>query len=177
MTAMLKGLRSYVHKYMLQKELRFHKPYREITNITDAKEVGILMDATDTDRTTLINQLADSLHTQFRKVHILGFYNFPKAALNLNFPHFHNKELNWYLEPQGHLVDEFIERKFDVLINAYCGENLPLEYVSALSNAKYRIGIYDPQKTYLSDVFIDTKDPSDLKAFVEQVKHYIYQIR
>ena len=174
---MLKALRSYVHKYMLRKELRFHKPERQITNIADAREVGILVDASDTDRTALVNQLADSLRTQFRKVHILGFYNFPKPALNLNFPHFHNKQLNWYLEPQSHMVDEFMDRKFDVLINAYTSENLPLEYISALSNAKYRIGVYEPSKTYLSDVLLDTSDPSDLKRFVEQVKHYIYQIR
>ena len=174
---MLKQLRSYVHKYMLQKELRFHKPDRQITNIADARDVGILLDATDPDRTNLINQLADSLRTQFRKVHILGFYNYPKPALNLNFQHFHNKQLNWYLEPQGHIVEEFMNRKFDVLINAYTGENLQLEYISALSNAKYRIGVYEPSKTYLSDVLLDTKSPNDLRGFVEQVKHYIYQIR
>jgi len=174
---MLQLLRSRVHKYMLQKELRFHKPDRQITNITEARDIGILVDATDTDRTALANQLADSLRTQFRKVHILGFYNFPKPALNLNFPHFHKKNLNWFLEPQGHLVDEFMERKFDVLINAYTGENLPLEYISALSNAKYRIGLYDPTKMYLGDVLLDTPDPSDLRRFVDQVKHYIYQIR
>lgn len=174
---MLKKLKAYVHQYMLHKELRFHKPERQITSIADAKDVGILLDASDTDRTALVTQLALSLRTQYRKVHMLGFYNYPTSALNLSFPHFNNKELNWYLEPQGHLVDEFIERKFDVLINAYCGNVLPLEYISAMSNARYRIGIYNPDKTYLSDVLIDTNNREDLKSFVEQVKHYIYQIR
>jgi hypothetical protein len=56
---------------------------------------------------------------------MFGFYNFPKPALNLSFPHFHNKQLNWYLEPQGHLVDEFMERKLDVL-NGEQGPSSPL---------------------------------------------------
>jgi hypothetical protein len=174
---MFESLRSTVNRYMLRKELRFHKPERRIVNIAEAKDVAILLDATDVDRTKLINGLADSLRTQYRKIHMFGYYNFPKPALNLNFPHFHRKQLNWWLEPQGHLVEEFMNRPFDVLINAYCGDNAPLEYISALSNAKYRIGIYDPNKTYLSDVMLKVARPDDLQGYVEQVKHYIYQIR
>lgn len=174
---MLNALRKKIFNYVLKKEMRFHKPERRIVNLADAREVGILFDATDTDRAALVNQLADSLRTQFRKIHMLGFYNYPKPALNLTFPHFHKKQLNWYLEPQGHLVDEFMERKFDVLINAYAGENPPLEYISALSNARYRIGLYDQSKMYLSDVMIQVQERNNLRQFIEQVKHYIYQLR
>jgi hypothetical protein len=173
---MLQSIRERVNRYMLQKELRFHKPERRIVDITEAKEIGILLDATDVDRTALVNSLATALRTPYRKVVMLGYYNYPKPALNLNFPHFHKKELNWWLEPQGHLVDEFIERKFDVLINAYVGNHVPLEYISALSNAKYRIGIYGENKTHLSDFMIRLNDANDLQEFTEQVKHFIYQI-
>jgi hypothetical protein len=175
---MLKAIRTAINHYLLKKELRFHKPERHITNIAEAKDIGILLDATDTDRTKVVLNLADSLRTQYRKVHMLGFYNYPKPALNLSFPHFHNKQVNWYFEPSGHFVDEFMDRKFDVLINAYAGDNnVSLEYLSALSNAKYRIGIYDESKKHLNDVMIKITDKNDLQSFVEQVKHYIYQIK
>ena len=173
---MLKTIRERINRYLLSKELRFHKPERRIVDINEAKEIGVLLDATDVDRTALVNSLATALRTPYRKVVLLGFYNYPQAALNLNFPHFHKKELNWWLEPQGHLVDEFMERKFDVLINAYTGNNVPLEYISALSNAKYRIGIYGESKTHLSDFMIRLAEPNDLQGFIDQVKHYIYQI-
>jgi hypothetical protein len=174
---MLQEIKNRVHKYFLKKELRFHKPERSITGIADASDIGILMDASDADRIILVNQFADSIRTQFRKISILGYYNFPKPAMNLNFQHFYNKQLNWYLEPQGYIVDDFIGKKFDVLINAYQGENLPLEYISAMSNAKYRIGLYEANKTYLSDVMIDMKGAGDLKEILDQFKNYIFIIK
>jgi hypothetical protein len=174
---MFEGIKKRVHTYILNKELMHHKPERSVTNIADAKEVGVLLDASDTDKTAVVLQFADSIRTQYRKVTMLGYYNFPKAAMNLSFPHFYNKNLNWYLQPQGYMVDDFIEKKFDVLVNAYTDENLPLEYISALSNAKYRIGLYNPAKTYLSDVLIDLKGDHNLGALTEQLKNYIFVLK
>ena len=174
---MINSIRKTAHNYFLKKELKFHKPSRYVMNISDMREIGILFDATDTTKTNTINQFAESIRTQFRKVSLLGFYNFPKPAINLNFPYFHNKELNWYLEPQGYVVEEFIEKKFDVLINAYTNEVIPLEYISALSNAKYRIGLYDSAKTYCNDFMIELKENKDLGSFLEQIKHYLYIIK
>ena len=174
---MFQELKKKVHRYVLKKELRFHKPERSITNIIDAKEVGVLFDATETDDTAIVNQFADSIRTQFRKVNMLGFYNHPISAMNLNFPHFNKKQLNWYLEPQGYIVDDFIQKQFDVLVNAYTGENLPLEYISAMSNAKYRIGVYNPEKMYLSEVMIDLKGNDNLKTALDEFKNYIFMIK
>ena len=97
------------------------------TEFEEAKEIGIKFDATDTDQTAVVNQFADSLRGTKKKISMFGFYNFPRPAINFNFPYFNQKSLNWYLEPNGILVKEFIEKKFDILINVSVSENLPLE--------------------------------------------------
>ncbi|TSA49937.1 MAG: hypothetical protein D4R43_03060 [Sphingobacteriales bacterium] len=72
------------------------------------------------------------------------------------------------------LVDEFIDRKFDILINVSIKENLPLEYIAALSQASYRVGLYDPNKLYCNDLMIDLKGNKTLQKYIDQVKHYLH---
>jgi hypothetical protein len=174
---MITWLRRTLHKYFLKKELKHHKPKRSIVNFADAREVGILLDATDPTITKIVNQFADSIRTPYRKVTLLGFYDYPKPAINLNFPHFYRKQLNFYLEPQGYIVEEFIDKRYDVMINAFLHDSPPLEYIAALSQARYRIGPYTPDKMYCSDVMIDVKGLNDLNYYLEQVKHYLYMIK
>lgn len=171
---MIQKIKKWFHYYFLNKELKFHKPPRQIVKFEEAKEIGIIFDATDTDQTAVVNQFADSLRGTKKKISMFGFYNFPRPAINFNFPYFNQKSLNWYLEPNGILVKEFIEKKFDILINVSVSENLPLEYISALSNASYRIGLYNPNKLFCYDFMIDLKGKNNLPKFTEQVKHYLH---
>lgn len=173
---MLTNLRKLAHLYFLKKELKFHEVSRKVINLADAREIGILFDASDTDRTAIVNTFADALRKERKKVVLLGFYNFPKPAINFNFPYFNRKDINWHFEPNGGLVEEFIARKFDMLINAYIDENLPLEYVSAMSQAGFRVGHYDKNKTYAYDFMIDMKGDRDLRKLMDQVKVYIEMV-
>ena len=137
-----------------------------------ATDIGIIFDASDVEKTAIINQFADSLRAGKRKIHLFGYYNIPKPAINFNFPYFNKKNLNWYLEPQGVLVEEFIQRKFDILINACTEEILPLEYIAALSQASFRVGLYNPSKLFCYDFMVDFKE-KNLKGLVEQFRHYL----
>ncbi len=174
---MVQWIRKKLYDYFLKKELRHHKPKRSIINFAEAKEIAIILDATDPTITKIVNQFADSLRTPYRKVSLLGFYDYPKPAINLNFPHFYKKQLNFYLEPQGYQVEEFIDKRYDVLVNAFLNESPPLEYIAALSQARYRIGPYKANKLHCSDVMIDIKDLNDLSFYLDQVKHYLYMIK
>lgn len=173
---LLMNLRRKAHFYFLRKELKFHEVPRKVVNLSHAREIGILFDASDTDRTAIVNSFADALRKERKKVVLLGFYDFPKPAINFNFPYFNRKSVNWHFEPNGALVEEFIARKFDILINAYIDESLPLEYVSAFSQASFRVGHYDKQKTYAYDFMIDMKGDRDLRKLTEQVRYYIEMV-
>ena len=170
---MLKRLQRWFYFYFLRKELKFHHPLRKTIGIGDAMEIGILFDASDPDKVSVVNNFADGLKRDRKKIILLGFYNVPKNAINFNFTYFNKKNLNWHLEPQGNAVEEFIARKFDILINAFTGENLPLEYVSAMSAASFRIGSFDREKTYAYDFMIDLKGENDLQFLLNQYKHFL----
>ncbi len=173
---MIKSFLRYIHLYLLKKQLRFHHAVRKVSGLENAREIGILFDASDTDQTAIVNTFADSLRKQRKKLMMLGFYNFSKPALNLNFPYFNKKNLNWYREPQGLLVDDFMSRKFDILINAYIEENLPLEFISSMSQAGFRIGHYHPEKIYAYDMMIDLKGDKNLGKLTEEIKRYLSMV-
>ena len=170
---MLKQLQRWFHFYFLKKELKFHHPPRKTISLRNANEIGILFDASDPDKVSVINNFAETLKRDRKRIVMLGFYNVPKQAINFNFTYFNKKNVNWHLEPYGDLVDAFIARKFDILINAFVGENLPLEYVSAMSEASFRMGTFHKEKTYAYDFMIDLKGESDLQSLVSQYRHYL----
>lgn len=170
---MLKQFRRWLHLYFLKKELKAHHVERKATSLDKANEIGILFDASDPDKVAAINHFADGLKRDKKRIVMLGFYNTPKNAINFNFSYFNQKNLNWILEPHGNTVEEFIAKKFDILINAYFSENLPLEYVSALSQASFRIGSFTKEKTYAYDFMVDMKDERDLQLLMKQYRHYL----
>lgn len=173
---MLKQIQRWMHIYFLKKELKFHHPVRKTVGLRDASEIGILFDASEPDTVSVINTFADALKRERKKVVLLGFYNVSKSAINFNFSYFNKKNLNWHLEPQGSLVEEFIQRKFDILINAYVGENLPLEYVSSMSEASFRIGSFEKEKIYAYDFMINMKGEENLQTLMNQYRHYLQML-
>ncbi len=173
---MLKKIRKLIHFYLLRKELKFHQAARKVVNLRDAREIGLLFDASDTDVVAKVNLFAESLRKERKKIYMLGYYNFPKPAINLHFPYFNRKNVTWYYEPNGLLVEEFIARKFDILISAHIEENLPLEYISTMSQSTFRVGQYDKNKTYAYDFMIDLKGEKDLRKLMDQVKYYMEMV-
>ncbi|MFI5135327.1 MAG: DUF6913 domain-containing protein, partial [Chitinophagales bacterium] len=130
---MFRQIQRWFYFYFLRKGMKVRQVSRKTTSLSEANEIGILFDATDPDKVSLINQFADSLKREKKRTVLLAYYDQPKRAINFNFSYFNRKDLNWHLAPHGVVVDEFIQRKFDVLINAFTRENLPLEFVSAMS--------------------------------------------
>jgi hypothetical protein len=174
---MIKNIKNLFHRYFLKKELKFHSIDRNVINLDTAKEIGIIFYAKTPDDTNVINHFASYLKEQKKKVNILAFYNSKKTAINFNFPYFNKKDINWHFEPVSQNVNEFIQKKFDILINLVVGDCPPLEYVSALSNAHFRVGKYENNKMYCADMLIDIKGNSDINYLVEQVKRYLLMIK
>ncbi len=174
---MIQRLKSLFHKYFLRKELRFHQAEHNVVGLQTAKEIGIIFYPRTPDDTNVINQFAAYLKDQKKKVNILAFYNSKKTALNFNFPYFNRKDVNWHFEPMSQNVTDFIQKKFDILINLVTTDCPPLEYVSALSNARFRIGRYEDNNLHCADMFIDTQGQDDVTYLVEQVKRYLHMIK
>lgn len=106
----------------------------------------------------------DKLNRQFQKVHVLGFLNQKEPISPQEFPIFTKKEVDWLWRPKGKQFRNFLNKKYDLLINLSQEKYLPLEYLAASCTANYKIG-----------AIMDYPNQYDLILRMEDFQSYIHQ--
>jgi hypothetical protein len=85
---------------------------------------------------------------------------------------FTRKDLNWLGFPSSGNVETFIQTKFDLLINVVTETCYPLEVITALSVASFKIG-WDLEKSGFYDLSVDVTLQPDSLYLAEQIIHYL----
>jgi hypothetical protein len=91
--------------------------------------------------------------------------------LRTGFNFFCLKDLNWFRRPNRPFALEFSTREFDLLFDLSLEEYFPLKYLTRLSPASYKIGLFRDTDDY--DLMIELHEPKTLPYLVEQVRHYL----
>jgi len=92
------------------------------------------------------------------------------------FPHFNKKDLDWAFRPRGEAVSSFLQQPFDILIILDKHPTIPLEYVAALSKAKFRVGPLTGN-TFCYELMIEATGAKDLKGFLNQVSFFLNKMK
>ncbi len=169
----IKQIRRNLYGFLLKRKLAKVKTQREVINLEDANFIGMLYNAFDPENTIIVGRLADNLRREGKKVSLLGFVNGQNKDFGDEKEFFNKKEVNWMQVPTSTKVNKFIKTDFDILINAWIGEELSLEYIAALSNAKYRVGQYRPEVTYCNEMMIQIPEKKELQYLIDQISHYL----
>ena len=172
-----KRLRTRVHRLMLNRNLLNNVQAREVVNLKDATNIGILFDASKLENVDLINEYSAKFRELGKRIELLAYHQSTKNTENLKFPLFTSREINWYYKPSGEKVKRFMSTKFDLVINANIEDCEPLDYIAAMSKARYRIGCYSPGKTSHYDLMISLKQESSLSHYMDQVNYYLEIIK
>lgn len=168
-------IRSYFFNSQLEKKLSQVKLNRSSIEFDIAESIGILFDATDAVNRTKVMDYAQNLIKNGKKVKLLGFVKSKQKDLSFPFKFFTLNEVNWKMIPESIDANQFINNKFDILINLYLGKNNPIEYISALSNANLRVGPFS-ENTNSYDLIIDTPIGTDLEHLIKQVNFFLNKI-
>ncbi|MDP4267511.1 MAG: hypothetical protein Q8880_08765 [Bacteroidota bacterium] len=166
--------------YFLKKEIEKRQRVKRITNIADAKTIGILYELSDVERYGIISDFVKSLQDKQKIVKALGYipakivphYCFPK----ISFDFFTQKDLNWYYKPINKRVYDFINTEFDILIDLTTDKIFPLEYIATLSSAKFKTGRKDHSKAddkQLYDLMIDIEKNKTVLTFIKHIDYYL----
>ncbi len=86
-----------------------------------------------------------------------------------------SKDLNWMKLPKPGPVDDFIKTEFDVLFNISLEQNRVLDYITALSRAKFKTG-WSPEKRNFFDLNINIGEKQDALYLAEQQIFYLRQL-
>ena len=88
---------------------------------------------------------------------------------------FYLKDLNWYYKPQNYIIDNFITKEYDILINLCDSSCIPIKYLVASSIAKFKIGQHE--KDYeIYDLMISLNEYDTIDKLMTEIKHYLHII-
>lgn len=173
-----KALRTKLGQYKFIKEMRkFHRE-REIVNFNEAVKIGFLYDATDVHDTDTMKAYVKSLRSTFKKdVLAMGFVDRKTthagqfSQLGLDF--FTRKDLSFHMIPNDPIVDNFINERFDILVNLNTAKMFPLRYIAAKSKAKFKVGCYSKSSAEYFDMMVKFDANAPLKIIIEEIEHFL----
>jgi hypothetical protein len=77
--------------------------------------------------------------------------------------------------PGGPEINQFKDKRFDILINLYSGNNIQIEFISALSKAKLRVGPFSENPNSY-DLMIDIPDSKGIDHLIKQIDFFLNRI-
>ncbi len=162
--------------YILNKKVKKIKRNRNVYNLNNAKNIGVIYNATHQENYEIAKKFILDITNQNNNVISLGFVdskevlNFYKKNEHTQF--FSRKNLNWYGKPNNPFIEKFISQEFDILIDLSVINDYPIQYITALSLAKFKVGKFKNKNSYY-DFMIDINDKQDIKLLTEQINHYL----
>ena len=164
-----RSIRLFFHKLYVSKKQEDFNPERENVPLKEARSIGILFDASLLENHLPVIEYSKKLKLERKKVSVLGYMNSSRPNTHYSFPVFCNNDLSWRYLPTIFQVNDFMDERFDILINAYNGNSVPLEYISTFSNAKLRVGTYQEGRENCSDFMINLEGEAGVGKILEQI--------
>jgi hypothetical protein len=172
----LKGIRRKAGNFILRRNIRKLSRNKRFINLEDVNTIGVVFSLKDNDGFESINELLKELTARKKQIFAIGYIEKKKIPdhylLRKGYNFFCMADLNWYFKPEPSFVSDFIEREFDLLINLSTDQAYPVEYIYALSKARFKTGKFF-EGTDHSDLAIDTGQSRDTKYLAEQLTHYL----
>ncbi|MGF1584132.1 MAG: hypothetical protein ACFCUM_02335 [Bacteroidales bacterium] len=177
--AFLQGIRKKIGYFILKRKLPGLLRKKQFINLADAGTIGIIFHQTDDKSFMAVQDFLKSLASEGKQIAAVGYIESRKIpdfyTLRKGFNFFCIDDLNWFFQPEPAFINDFIEREFDILINLSIENRFPVEYIYALSKAKFKTGKFRNGSTH-ADLAIDIKDNRDVNYLIQHINHYLRMI-
>lgn len=170
-------LRVKIGQYYYKKEQARMSRTCQMTNLKDAKRIGILYTLEDVPDYERVSEFVSQLQGEHKEVKALGFVKnkslVERFLPKLSYDFFSTRDLTWFYKPIHRQVKDFIDKEFDLLIDLSLHDTFPLKYISGLSNALCRVGKFSDINSEYYDLMIDLKPSMTSEEYLGQVQHYL----
>ena len=172
----IQNFRLKINQFLFLRELKLNQRVKSVCNIDEAKSIGILYDATSEENIIKIKPFVSYFFELRKDVKALGYVNDKKLSYchtpKLQYDFFYQKDLNWFYKPQNYIIDNFVKREYDILINLCDSSCIPIKYLVAKSIARFKIGMYE-ENFDIYDLMIELKKEKSIQKLMDEIKHYI----
>lgn len=178
---LFKNIRQKIGKAILTNKLAKTKRKVFYSNIDTVKKIGIVWDASRSDEFASLTRFHQRMNEHNIEVKVLGY--FPGKELPDKYTAIRyltcikKQELNFFYNPVSAESDSFIHNRFDILIDVNFKKLFPLHYISSLSNAALKVGLFEAEtKDTPFDLMMEIKSPVDVDIYLKHVLQYLEMI-
>lgn len=163
-------------RFILKNKIANHNREKNTHGFSSARTCGVVFNATDKDDYEKALKFIAYIQELGIETDAVGYVH-KRELMSFFLPHknidyFSKKNLNLFGVPNNPYIEDFVEKKFDILIDICFEEFFPVEYIVSLSKAAFKVGRQLPYRNYY-DLMINIKDNNDLEYFINQIKHYL----
>jgi hypothetical protein len=175
------NIRLKIGKAMLTKEMArvIRKVY--YSNINLVKSIGIIWDSAKLEDFAILSSFHQKMHDRNIEVTILGYFpgkRLPDQYTAIRYLSFiRREEMNFFYVPVSSETNTFINNRFEILIDINFKKLFPLQYISSLSNAGFKVGLFDSAtRDTPFDLLMEIKNPVNVENYLDQIINYLEMI-
>jgi len=173
-------IRKKAGRFVLRKKQKRLRRKRKVCNFKYAKSAGIIFHCDNSQMFEAVHNFVKQCTDQGKEVYAIGYVPEKKVPdnylLRKSLRFFSLEDLNWYKKPTPSFVEDFINTQFDLLIDLSMSYSFPVEYIRALSIARFKTGKQFEENDHL-DMSIVIKENRDIDYLVQHIVHYLNIIK
>jgi hypothetical protein len=179
---LFKSIRLKIGKIILSKNVARNKREVHYSDFKKVKNIGIVWDASKPAEFASLSRFHQKMLDIKIDVMIFGYFNgtnLPDQYTAIRYLRCIRKdEINKFYYPDSSETRSFINKPFDILIDINFDKLFPLMYVTSLSKARLKVGIFDNEKSQPPfDLMLEIKNPVDIDEYLTQVIQYLEMIK
>ena len=166
------GFKSKIASRILSSKMSSVSREKKVFNLDTATSAGILWEI---DQQESFNLIEKELKKAGIKTVGLCYSPLKKVAIPDEINGFTRKQTNWSEVPKIDLAEDFIHQKFDILIDLTGQKHFPIAYLTALSEAAFKVGYAGSSPNYF-DLNIEFQERPETSQLTEQILYYLKRI-
>jgi hypothetical protein len=178
---LFRNIRLKTGKKIFKKKMAGRKRKAAYSNIDNVKNIGLVWDASNPDEFICLSKFYQKMHERKIEVKIIGYFpgkELPDKYTAIRYlTCLRRKELSVFYHPASSESEEFIRTEFDILIDVNFEKIFPLQYITSLSNAGFKVGLFESETTDTPfDLMMELKMPVSVEDYLYQVIRYLEMI-
>jgi hypothetical protein len=170
---MFESIRNHFWNAEIKKKLLKFGRSKKIIHPSDAKSIGIIYNVGEEKDYLIVTDFVGRLQNDKKEVRTLGWINLKDPPHycypRLMFDYITKRNINWFHKPSGEKISDFMNKDFDILLNIDTTDNPSLTYATALSKAKFKVGIYAEKNKDYFDFMIALDKTPEVPKLIEQM--------
>ncbi len=177
---MIKTLQKKYIRYLIARKIVRSDKSDPRMSLARAKNIGIVTAIEDIESFNSIIQLKKELERQNKKVSVLCFYPFKAAPAfyktQMQAEVFSTRDLNLMGVPKSVFSKDFLNSKYDILIDFSLTTFIPLQYIVAFSDASLKAGRYCKEMVPVYDFLVKKPEDAGTGKFINILMSYLSKI-